>query len=213
MRVVTETDFPSARSRDRSVDRPGAVGSIEERLATPLVGQSGRGPRYGVVGAPRDRCGRQAPRHGNPVGGGCRHAGALGAGLVPPPVGRSPERPGPLRLEWPFTGAYLALAARRDSAGGFALDVSEGASGATSRQTAGPGGRRDARRGRFHEGEWSRHSDLNRGPAVYECGRSLSFGGSCGLPRQAGRTSNPLCARCCHQGTGPQGSARGSGDA
>jgi hypothetical protein len=33
MRVVTETDFPSTRSRDRSVDRPGAVGSIEERLA------------------------------------------------------------------------------------------------------------------------------------------------------------------------------------
>jgi TatD DNase family protein len=33
MRVVTETDFPATRSRDRSVDRPGAVGSIEARLA------------------------------------------------------------------------------------------------------------------------------------------------------------------------------------
>ena len=32
-RVVTETDFPATRSRDRSVDRPGAVGSIESRLA------------------------------------------------------------------------------------------------------------------------------------------------------------------------------------
>lgn len=32
-RVVTETDFPATRSRDRSVDRPGAVGSIEARLA------------------------------------------------------------------------------------------------------------------------------------------------------------------------------------
>jgi TatD DNase family protein len=32
-RVVTETDFPATRSRDRYVDRPGAVGSIEARLA------------------------------------------------------------------------------------------------------------------------------------------------------------------------------------
>ena len=33
MRVVTETDFPATRSRDQSVDRPGAVGSIEAHLA------------------------------------------------------------------------------------------------------------------------------------------------------------------------------------
>ncbi len=33
MLVVTETDFPATRSRDHSVDRPGAVGSIEARLA------------------------------------------------------------------------------------------------------------------------------------------------------------------------------------
>jgi len=123
----------------------------------PLVGQSGRCPRYGVVGAPRDRCGRQAPRHGNPVGDGCRHAGARGAGLVPPPVGGTvrgeiPPRPGPLLLEWPFAGAHLALAARRDSVGGIALDVSDGVSGATSRQTACSGGHRDARIGRLHEG-------------------------------------------------------------
>ena len=64
-------------------------------------------------------------------------------------------------LTWPWR-------ARRDSVGGIALDVSDGVSGATSRQTACPGGLRDAREGRFHEGEWSRHSDLNRGPAVYE---------------------------------------------
>jgi hypothetical protein len=31
---------------------------------------------------------------------------------------------------------------------------------------------------------WSRHSDLNRGPAVYECGGSPSVGDSGGLPRQ-----------------------------
>src|SRR4051812_14224207 len=34
-------------------------------------------------------------------------------------------------------------------------------------RTPGATGNRD-RRGRRQEGEWSRHSDLNRGPAVYE---------------------------------------------
>lgn len=32
LRVVTETDFPATSARDRSVNRPGAVGSIERRL-------------------------------------------------------------------------------------------------------------------------------------------------------------------------------------
>jgi TatD DNase family protein len=35
-RLLTETDFPATSSRDRSVDRPGAVGSIEERLAAQI---------------------------------------------------------------------------------------------------------------------------------------------------------------------------------
>src|SRR5439155_22293939 len=59
---------------------------------------------------------------------------------------------------------------------------------------------------------WSRHSDLNRGPAVYECERSPSVEGSRGLPRQFRGASNPLLASTCYLGISPQGSAQGSGE-
>lgn len=66
-RVVSETDFPATRSYDRSVDRPGAVASIETKLAalwsveTAVVRERG----WNVVRAVDARGGRLARATGS----------------------------------------------------------------------------------------------------------------------------------------------------
>ena len=111
---------------------------------------------------------------------------------------------------WARNDSHLEPLTRvRDVDSGLSFQRRGGQRGGAGRQTA----RKPAFGPAFETIRWSRHPDLNRGPAVYECGRSPSVGDSCGPPRQARRTSNPLRASGSHQGTGPQGSAQGSGAA
>ena len=119
----------------------------------------------------------------------------------------------------PFKHQPAVCPARSRRGGLLTCEASTCCGGLRGRFTAprfnpGSGGpesiRPGANRGGYRRSRWSRHSDLNRGPAVCECGRSSSVGDSLGLPRQARRTWNPLFAGPSQGDSPPQGSAQGS---